>query len=146
MASRRVGFKMLVNMAAFLPEVLRKMAPACRILLVSCECFLPAHRCCRHLLSGIAVGSRGCVLPLRLDAALGQLRRLPCQEPDVFAVREARTLCESLPLYYGFVGRSSRHIDSDQYSNSPSSGRNGEQNWTSTASRTHQRLHPQHGS
>ncbi|KAH8031320.1 hypothetical protein HPB51_016212 [Rhipicephalus microplus] len=48
---------------------------------------LLALPCCGHLLSSFPAGSRRCLLSLRLDAASGQLRRLPCQELDVFAMR-----------------------------------------------------------
>ncbi|KAH8033852.1 hypothetical protein HPB51_016624 [Rhipicephalus microplus] len=64
--------------------------------------------CCEHLLSRFTAGSRRCLLPVRLDTALGQLRRLPCQ--DVFAVRTSWTFRVGLRHYYG-VDRSSRHID-----------------------------------
>ncbi|KAH8019506.1 hypothetical protein HPB51_019845 [Rhipicephalus microplus] len=47
----------------------------------SCVHLLGLH-CCGHLLSRFATGSRGCLPPLRIDAALGQLRRMPCQEPN----------------------------------------------------------------
>ncbi|KAH8018860.1 hypothetical protein HPB51_012889 [Rhipicephalus microplus] len=69
-------------------------------------------RCCGHLFSSFAAGLLECLLPLRLDVALGQLRHLPCQEPNLFAVWTSWTLCAGLPYYYG-VDRSSRPIDSD---------------------------------
>ncbi|KAH8040144.1 hypothetical protein HPB51_009522 [Rhipicephalus microplus] len=71
---------------------------------------LLALRCCGHLLSSFAAGSRWWLSPLRVDAALGQLRRMSCQEPNVFTVRTSWTLRAGLPQYYG-VFRSPRHID-----------------------------------
>ncbi|KAH6945292.1 hypothetical protein HPB50_007754 [Hyalomma asiaticum] len=86
MAFPRVGLLMVMaNMAAFLPEVRGKMAPE-----FFCWGRLLPHPSC--LLACDIVGSCGCVLPLRLAAALGQLRRLPCSEPHLCAVREARAL------------------------------------------------------
>ncbi|KAH6945171.1 hypothetical protein HPB50_007473 [Hyalomma asiaticum] len=55
--------------------------------------------CC--LLTWDIVGSRGFVVPLRLVAALGRFRRVPCSEPHLCAVREARALRQSLPVVRG---------------------------------------------
>ncbi|KAL1414300.1 hypothetical protein MTO96_030535 [Rhipicephalus appendiculatus] len=73
-----------------------------RRLLSGCECVF-RHRLCFHLLSGVAIGSRGCVLSLRFVAALGRLRRLPCQELYLFAVWETRALRKGLPINWGSV-------------------------------------------
>ncbi|KAL1417663.1 hypothetical protein MTO96_026660 [Rhipicephalus appendiculatus] len=99
---------------------------------------------CECLCSGVVVGSHGNALSLRLVAALGRLCCLPRQEPYLFAVRKARTLRESLPLYAGVVGCSSRHGDGDQYSNRPSSGQCGHHNWATSSSHSDQRIHLQH--
>lgn len=104
------------SMVAFLLSLLCKMAPAVLLRclssgqggsrLLSCS-----GACC--LLSRDIVGSCRRVLPLRLGAALGRLRRLPCQAPHLFVVWEVWALRQGLPVNWGSVCRHSRCIDRD---------------------------------